>query len=458
MRIVRPRDAAGLSPSAAPLVVPPRAEHHRPLERLPKLANPTALAPTGPRATEALVERVEASLGRTALQLRGLQESSGAWNTPFVGGSFHLALSWLASAVVDAPIAGADTIIAHFKREQRADGGFSVTNGDIPAATATRMVILALRQLAKREPRLTAETRTIIDKARDYLATVHKHDDTLFCAIVDLLAATLDPEEAPSLPNLGLVKTMLSSYMTGTVSGLAHVYLPAVVLLAANHPTLGAWPRMFLGAEGVAKLEGEIQARQDPDGGWGWTDLGSALSMIALHARGHRLPSSEPLARGQEFLAGLRETHPAAWTRGDAWDTGFVALTLQMLGDEAPAERGVARLLETQRSDGRWSFSLTGKLGDNDTSSTALRAVAARHAKTDEPEERARLEKSMRAAVRGLLDYQQSSGGWGAFNKSGLGSGRYPPIDSNTSAIDDTASPDLTARVVRSLTSVRDSG
>ena len=133
------------------------------------------------------------------------------------------------------------------------------------------------------------------------------------------------------------------------------------------------------------------------------------------------------------------------------------ALTLQMTGNDATVERGIARLLDAQRSDGRWSFSLTGKLGDNDTSSTALRALAARYAKTDKPEERERIEGAMLYAVTGLLEYQQEGGGWGAFNKRALGSGRYPPADANLSAIDDAASPDLTARVVRSLTAVRDS-
>src|SRR5262249_1821391 len=115
-------------------------------------------------------------------------------------------------------------------------------------------------------------------------------------------------------------------------------------------------------------------------------------------------------------------------------------------------------LLHGQLEDGRFSFSLPGQLGDNDTTSTTLRALSAYLERADDPVERDRVRAAIAHCVQGLIKYQQRGGGWAAFNVRALPgfSSLLPP--GAESAANDVQSPDLTSRVVLSLLRARDSG
>src|SRR6185295_15241506 len=89
-----------------------------------------------------------------------------------------------------------------------------------------------------------------------------------------------------------------------------------------------------------------------------------------------------------------------------------------------------------------------------------LRALSLRLEGATDKAERDRLRTAIAHCVRGLLKYQQSGGGWAAFNARSLPgfSSLLPPSSGTESATNDVQSPDLTGRVLMSLVRARESG
>lgn len=414
---------------------------------------------TTPAFANALLARVDASLDRTARHLGALQKVDGRWDTPWDAGAFHVAIRAIAVAAVDERPVDGRGFIDELARLQRTSGAFEVTSGDLPRRSVTRLAVLAVEELMRRDPSVRTAGQAIIDRASRYLARAPESESGIMSTIVDIIEARLRPERTGLvLPDLQLLGQVLCRYVEGTLSGVVRTFAPALAVLALNQPTLRDWAHGILGC-GVAKVVAEIPRMQDGDGAWGWNDLGTALALLALHAEGHRVATSEPMRRGLGFFESLAARGSRAWTNGDSWDTGLVALTVQSLSPDGIARgaRAIASLGDAQLADGRYSFSFTGKLGDNDTTSSVLRAMCAAHGNAPAGPERDALAETIRATATGLLAYQQPDGGWGAFSKTGNGFRTRGPKDATQSIIDDSASPDLTGRVLRSLVSVRDS-
>ncbi len=430
-----------------------------------------ALAPRRHVADDTVrLVRVDASLARIATHLRKIQEVDGRWDTLYRGGNFQLAISAVALADVGASPEKAREreVIAHFATAQLADGGFSVFPGEPADAAATRMVVSALEVMAKRQPALATTANAIADKGRSFLASTPKTPgDGIYALLANLVSdlVSASSDLVPNPPFLAALIRLASKPVASTISGIARIYVPAFALLMEAQARKASWSARAAGPMSDAllkRLEHEIVRTQDADGAWAWTALGTALCMMALKRQGHTLESSPVLRRGAGFLERLRGMDVTGWTRGDAWDTAYATLTLPAIDPESSAvvAKGVDALLHGQLEDGRFSFSILGILGDDDTSSVTLRAMCARYAATDDVAERQRLHSAIAHTAEGLVAFQRSEGGWGAFNKRSLPfiSGKNPPGNPTISAFNDVQSPDLSARVLRSLIDAERSG
>ncbi len=413
-----------------------------------------------PAIGEVLVPRIDAALQRVESHLVAIQKSTGAWDAPFVAGSYHTGMMALALAYAGdaAAVIEAQKMVGEFAQDQLPNGGFSFIAGGESSRSATRMVVMALEMIVARRERLAPQAQPIIDRAKAYLKVDRRPDDTVYGLMTDLISAVVS-DGRTTVPDGGLLRDVISRYLRGDLSNLVSIYAPALALMVFNQPDFVL--RVIVASLGKGYFEAQIERGRDGEGSWGWTGFGTALSVIALLGAGQEYASSRAVQDGVSFLHKLRAIDRKAWTHGDAWDTAVVSLALGALNGAgaAAAKRGVEVLAANTLDDGRMSFSLVGVLGDNDTTSTALRSFCVRYGVTSDAAERETLAMQIRKTVVGLVEYQQRSGGWGAFNKTAYGDpGPEGARSPNESTLDDAASPDLTGRVVRSLIASRDSG
>ncbi len=220
-----------------------------------------------------------------------------------------------------------------------------------------------------------------------------------------------------------MLTKLTDALLSDRMSNLVRIYVPAFGLLVEQQARKTSWVARHLSGVSDSTMkafENQLVRSQDGDGAWGWTSFGTALAVMALKRQGHTMENSPTLRRGVEFLEHMRAEDITAWTHGDAWDTALATLTLQSIAPNADVTEGLAALMRAQLADGRSSFSIQGILGDDDTSSVALRSLCARYAKTDDHDERERLRAAIAHMTTGLLDYQRPEGGWGSSNKRTL--------------------------------------
>jgi squalene-hopene/tetraprenyl-beta-curcumene cyclase len=175
-----------------------------------------------------------------------------------------------------------------------------------------------------------------------------------------------------------------------------------------------------------------IVARQEADGSWGGIQPPWVYSLIALKVRGY--PLDHPVMR--KGINGFE----GAWSIEDdeifnpqaclspVWDTALAMIALQDSGltDDHPALGHAGRWLLREQvltggdwqvkakdvEPGGWSFELENDVyPDTDDTAAVLMALA----RTDQPE--ARKAFALKRGVRWLRGMQSANGGWGAFDR-----------------------------------------
>ncbi len=305
------------------------------------------------------IARVDRTLQRTAAHLRATQQIDGRWDTVYVGGNTQMALAAiaLADAGVSTDAAKDADVIAHFAKQQLADGSFPTIPGEPADPATTRLVSLALSMMAKREPSLAAQASAMAAKCDQFIAQHPTHiSDGVYSLIANLFSDIVrdDSHLIPAIPMAAMLAKAGDALVADRISGLARIYLPAFSLLLEQHARKTSWLGGALGAldNNVCKgFEKELMRTQDGDGAWGWTGLGTALALMALKRQGYTRDNSATVRRGVEFLTRLRAMDVTAWTHGDAWDTAGATLTLQTIDPQADVSKGIDELLHGQLAD-----------------------------------------------------------------------------------------------------------
>lgn len=387
-----------------------------------------------------------------------------------------LALSYYGLDDVGAENRG---LIAHIRRMQAADGGFPLFEGGSSSIQSTRLTSMAMqRVLADNGDELSDTEREGLARAIERCATFVEQgphdpeaDSPYFKTLADLTADILFGETSDTVPNVPLsgvaIKLLGDSGLAAAgVSRVIGAMVPAFGILCerqAQDQSVMARELGKLSPHVFEKLEAKILDAQDGAGSWGWWVLVTGINLMALRAAG--VPVDHPaVVNGIDFIrrrrvptddGGIEQIAVDAST----WELSMFAidaLYIDPVGCASLAEPVLDELLPHQLDDGRWSFSLTGKFHDNDTSSLALKALSRYHAHLPP----ARLEESSRAIQRcteAYIGQQHHNGGWGAFQSwSILEFGdRVPrPLES----LIDASTAGLTGRIIDALLCAQASG
>ena len=213
----------------------------------------------------------------------------------------------------------------------------------------------------------------------------------------------------------------------------------------------------------IDSLREALALRQQPNGCWSWTVLGTAVNLLALHLFSEDI--NDPVVRrGLGYLDHQQRRLPNgnlyhAWTGSVVWDTALAAEIL-LLADVFTAEeaRRIGRaLVSHQTVNGLTAFDTGVSHGDNDSTAVVLSYLGktySLHGGLDH----AWLIHAIEKCVEGLAKSQLSDGGWGfAPSHPVISFGAMRPHELNA-VLNDASSPDLTARVVLGLMAARQSG
>ncbi len=387
-----------------------------------------------------------------------------------------LALSYYGLDDVGAENRG---LIAHMLKLQEEDGGFPPYEGGPSSIQSTRLSSMAMqRVLAESGSEMSVAERGAVVRSIERCAAFVEHgthdpeaDSPYFKLLADLTADILfgdTSDVVPNLPLTGLATELLGD--TGLVSaGISRVMgamLPAFGVLcerqAQNQSALARQlgkltPHVF------DRLEKRILDAQDEAGSWGWWVLVTGINLMALRAA--EVPRDHPaVVNGIDFIR--RRRVPAddghieqIAVDASTWELSMFAidaLYIDPVGCASLAEPVLDELLHHQLDDGRWSFSLSGKFHDNDTSSLALKALSRYHAHLPP----ARMEESARAirkCTQAYIGQQHDNGGWGAFQAAAVieFGDRVPrPLES----LIDASTAGLTGRIIDCLLCAHASG
>ncbi len=158
--------------------------------------------------------------------------------------------------------------------------------------------------------------------------------------------------------------------------------------------------------------------RQQTNGCWSWTALGTSTALLALRAI--QDVASLEVDHALSYLNSLRCESPnsgvaLSWAAGAVWDTARAGEILLLSSDWTPQQAlTLAQSLVSQiHDDGLTSFDVGVKLGDHDSSAAVLTFLSKTYTlmERDAP---SWLGGAIEHVVEGLLAGQCSDGGWGA--------------------------------------------
>ncbi len=151
--------------------------------------------------------------------------------------------------------------------------------------------------------------------------------------------------------------------------------LPAIGILlegGARRTTLVQLWRAMAGLLGRRRREARLSSlhhallmRQQPNGSWGWTVLGTSVALLALRVLSVDGNPSPAIARAVEYIGRLRQRFAAGayvqgWAGSAVWDTAHVGEILLLAGGESTTivPKIARRLTREVHADGLSGFDL----------------------------------------------------------------------------------------------------
>lgn len=423
--------------------------------------------------------QVAGALAATAIRLRSLQQGNGTWNTRLTFDDAYGAMTIVALNYLEVPGVQADheVLAGRYIARMHVNGGFSLTPGDPPSKGGTSLILLALSSIRDRgvSDGFRAYLDAAIARAEHFIAHARAHPEVespLLTRLSDLMWDTIYPERSDRTGNWPLHAPLALGFVSlGGPKALGAPLLshsePVNGLLAAQQSqaqNAGArWADGLLGGAGARRaLEKKILDAQEPNGAWWYSTISTALNVIALKRQGHKVegpvigPAVAYLLASRRYENGiLIEDH----NQSDLWDTAQFALRLRhatgrQLDD---LESRVIPEILAASVDGSYSFSLGGRIPDNDDTAIALALLSGSvHGISGD------LRKSVIARIRAstarLVEEQQWDGGFATWGGPvGVSFGDQTP-DSTNSVVFDAAAPGITSRILIALSAAERSG
>jgi hypothetical protein len=445
-------------------------------------------------SAERLNSAVEVGVSRIA-QTAG---SDGLWQTPYLAGPMHDLISSVALnrlCVKDPEFFQEEKgLYNRILDQQRPDGGLAIFPEDPNGSSKslTRLLLVGLDACAKNQnsamasdPKFQARIEKAREKARAFVDS-DASGRTLFA--IDNIINAVSESTAPTGKGMGPcnflsstgIRTLLYSnvgkQVAGSMCAAATGLLPGIAILAQRaHETKDrGWlsqkvysflhsPKQVEKAE--QRLEQHIRESQDPNGGWVYMPLGTGTNLLALQSRGHGL-EDPTVQNGVSYIRSMRHTARESvpgdervyqsYLSAEVWDSSVsadVLLTAGAKADDPIIAKSIDRLISEQNSDGRWSFAAkSDKFPDTDSTAMVVRMLARAYPSAN-PEQQPAIKACVERAVDGVLEHQQSDGGWNAWQPCpfSIGSNR---MSSFTSYLIDPSTADVTGRILTALGSV----
>ena len=467
------------------------------LDRVVFAAEKTPLQPPFPvtnsnQASLKLVSNILIAAPEKLLS-RALPDKS--WSASYIGGPTHSAFRSIALAYlqVDESISKTRLVINDLMSLQQTDGSFSIYPDGPKSKAVTRLVYLALvvamdsnKGALYKDLDLRQQVERSLTQARSFVNSANASTEWL---LYTLLSDLCWKQMAPSIPR-PFPEMPLFSYMIHFVQragfmnwfqSILHQVLPGILVLLKQpmtktksqlnvSPIFGFRDRFinkFIGGlEGplFKKLERQIVDSQDGNGAWIETIIGTSLNAMALKKLGfnNSHPALKNSIRYLKDAAFIRDDQKLQvnWATGNMWDTAMHADVLHFLNRESLkpiANKLFPHFLTGFRDDGRWSFSIAGKVTDNDSTAMTLASLAHLYSSLDDIQQW-NAKKIIRRASFALLAHQQRDGGWATFDAKAIPSIGYKLPSPEQGAFLDFSSPDVTGRVIYGLLAAVSSG
>lgn len=409
------------------------------------------------------------------------RHDDGSWQSAMIGGPVHASLALTAKAVWNEFSAQDEDLLQCLLDGQKTDGSFLSYLGGPAVIGVQELVTACLEVLATQQMPVLIRER--LQKA---LIRTRQFSDAsvggrMYCFLARLLRQAM-ATKPPSFLGFPwylmlfdlIVHHWIFSWLRRSVSASIMGQLPAIGLLleAAARRTLlvRSWRATF-GRMGSSRRNTRINSlrkalvvRQEPNGCWSWTVLGTAVNLLALQVFNENREKDPVVRRGLAYLDHHRRQLPdgklyQAWTGSSVWDTALAAEVL-LLGDVLEVEEALKigrELVAHQVSNGLTGFDNGITYGDNDSTAVVL-SYLSKTSSLHNVREQPWLTHAIEKCVKGLITSQLSDGGWGfAPSHPIISFGARPPGEQNA-IWNDASSPDLTARVVLGLMAARQTG
>jgi squalene cyclase len=440
-------------------------------------AAPSARRASGVKPPDAA--RVEAAIEAGARRLRALQREDGTWNTRITYDDAYSAFSVIALNYLGVAGVQADheALMKRYLSRMHPGGGFSLTPGDPPSKGASSIIQLALTTMrdAGVSQRHRLELDDAIARTERFIARGEAHPEVesyLLSGPAGLLWDTVYPRHSDRAVNLPLLASLnisiLSANLPKSLGAPVFDYSQPVYTLLSlrqshDQSSLSSWLDKLVGTSSERALEKRLLESQEPNGAWWYSTMMTAMHAMALKREGHG--TDDPaIKRAVAYLLASR-THQHGILMEDhndssLWDT---ALMVKRLGYATgqPLDnlenRVLPRIIAGGRGDGSYSFSLRGRVPDNDDTASVLSMLAG-FLRSVGPATRAEVVAQIRASTGYLLKQRHLDGGFGTWRGNvGVFHGATSP-DALKSVVFDGSSPGITSRVLQALDAAQRSG
>ena len=442
-----------------------------------------------------LLTSVDGILQKASGKLLKRANKNGSWNASYLGGATHSSLRSISLCYLEAEESPIETklVIKDLLSLQKECGGYGIYPVGPSSKAVSRLAYLALvcamnsnQGVLHSDRPLRLEAELSLKRTRQFIANSSSTKEWL---LYSLLADFCWKLLAPKTPNALLQIPFFSNsiYLIQKLGGLGwfqsvlHETLPAILILF--QPELntkeirpsGLWEKIksfhwfrsrYASADNrfAEKLEQQIIESQDGDGAWVETIVATSLNVMALKKRGYS-NDHKALANAIRYLKkaavfdGDRSVH-INWATGDMWDTAIHADILHFI-DDTPADKIISHVFPHMmmgfRDDGRWSFSILGRITDNDSSSMTLATFAHLYPAMNTFQQ-SNAKTIIERVCTSLLAHQQHDGGWATFDERGIHRMGYKTPTPEKGAFFDFSSPDVTGRVIFGLLAACASG
>lgn len=453
--------------------------HPRPLTRrnTPNGTGSKAISSSQPR------EQLDSTIDKASAAILSWAGPDGAWQTEYNLGVVPGLMTSIAAhyaGLSDREFFQDDKdIFADAMASQGRDGSFVIYEGGPKSREQTRLFSVAAEYALEHNPKIqddpdfAQQLKQAAEKGRRFHGSeAESTESVMFTSMVNLFDNLTSPGEKlvgkinPIRPDVVklLLHTRIGNRVTEQLMAPMPGILPAMALLGKEagskaKPTFlshltGQTGLLSHASEGqLQQLEQDVLDWQDPNGGWVYTAVATAMSIMALNSRGYDVQSQE-IQNGLRYIDEARfdteHGQRVSFLDASVWDTAVAADALLASGvkaDHPTISQAIDRLLESQHDDGRWAFALKSThIPDTDDAAMAVRFLT-RALKSAEPNKQPRMREAIRAGVDSCLEFQQKDGGWNSYEPSIMSWGDRVPTPYEAAALD-PSTPDVAGRIL----------